>query len=76
MCVAVSGKVIEIAKDEAIVDIQGRKRSVSVLLLPDVRVGNLVLISNGMIVERLSEEEAAERGALLAAMLEAIDETA
>lgn len=76
MCVAIPGKVIEVTEEGAIVEIQGRRRSVSTLLLPDVRVGDLVVISNGMIVEKLSENEAAERDEMFAAMLEVIDETA
>jgi hydrogenase assembly chaperone HypC/HupF len=76
MCVAIPGKVVAIGLDGADVEVRGRKRRVSTLLLTDVHVGDYVLISNGMIVERLSADEALERDAVFAAMLEAIDDTA
>jgi hydrogenase expression/formation protein HypC len=76
MCVAIPGKVLSVDDDGALVEMRGRRRRASTVLLPDVRPGELVLISNGMIVERLSEAEAAERDEIFAAMLEAIDETA
>lgn len=76
MCVAIVGKVVAIGPDGADVDVRGRTRRVSALLVTGLRVGEFVLISNGMIVERLSEEEAAVQDELIAAMLEAVDETA
>ncbi|HVP06154.1 MAG TPA: HypC/HybG/HupF family hydrogenase formation chaperone [Dehalococcoidia bacterium] len=75
MCVAIPGRVISVDGDGALVEIRARRRRVLTVLLPDVRPGEMVLISNGMIVERLSEDEASERDAIFGAMLEAIDET-
>ena len=76
MCVAIPGKVLSVDDAGALVEMRGRRRRASTVLLPDVRPGERVLIANGMIVERLSEAEAAERDEIFAAMLEAIDETA
>lgn len=76
MCVAIPGRVLSVDEDGALVEVRGRRRRASTVLLPDVRPGEPVLIANGMIVERLSEDESAERDAIFGAMLEAIDETA
>jgi hydrogenase expression/formation protein HypC len=75
MCVAIPGRVISVDDDGALVEVRGRRRRALTVLLPDVRAGEYVLISNGMIVERLSEDEASEREGIFGAMLEAIDET-
>lgn len=76
MCIAIPARVVSVDADGAEVEMRGRRRRVSTILQPDLRPGESVLISNGMIVERLSEDEAAERDEIFAAMLEAIDETA
>jgi hydrogenase assembly chaperone HypC/HupF len=76
VCIAIPARVVSVDADGAEVEMRGRRRRVSTILQPDLRPGESVLISNGMIVERLSEDEAAERDEIFAAMLEAIDETA
>jgi hydrogenase assembly chaperone HypC/HupF len=67
--------VIEVGPEGALVDVRGRTRSVATLLEPDVAPGDYVLLSGGMIVERLSEEEARERLGLFDSLLEVLDET-
>lgn len=58
MCVAVPGRVVQLGDGRAVVDVGGAKREVSTVLLPDVKQGEYVLVSLGMAVERLTEEEA------------------
>jgi hydrogenase assembly chaperone HypC/HupF len=67
--------VIEVGPEGALVDVRGRTRTVATLLEPDVAPGDYVLLSGGMIVERLSEEEARERLSLFDSLLEVLDET-
>jgi hydrogenase maturation factor len=43
------------------------------LLVPDVSVGEFVLVSAGMIVDRLSADEARERMGLFDQLLEVLD---
>lgn len=75
MCVGVPGEVIELTEEGAVVEVRGRRRTAATLLVPDVRPGDFVLLSGGLIVERLSEEEARERLALFDNLLEVLDET-
>ncbi len=59
MCVALPGRVVQMSEQTAIVEVGGRTREVSLLALPDLHVGEYVLVSLGMAVERLTREEAA-----------------
>jgi hydrogenase expression/formation protein HypC len=58
MCLAVPGKIIEIQDMLATVDISGVTRKVSIMLLPEARVGEFVLIHAGFAVQTIDEEEA------------------
>lgn len=73
MCVAVPGQVIAVDEDGAEVVVSGRARRVSSLLVPDLRPGEYVLISAGMITDRLTEDEARDRIGLFDQLLEVLD---
>ncbi len=60
MCLAVPGKVVERTGDEAIVDFQGNRVSISSLLTPDIRPGDWVLVHAGFAISRLEEQDARE----------------
>ena len=60
MCLAVPGKIIEIEGKTAIVDFGGVKREVRLDLLPNVSVGDYVIVHTGFAIERLDEERALE----------------
>lgn len=60
MCLAVPGKIIEIEGKTAIVDFGGVKREVRLDLLPDVAVGDYVIVHTGFAIERLDEKRALE----------------
>jgi len=75
MCMAMPGRVIEVGAEGALVEVSGRTRRAATLLVPDVRPGDYVLLSGGMIVERLREEEARARLDLFESLLEVLDET-
>ncbi len=74
MCLAIPGRVAEVGPEWAEVAYGERRRRASTLLMPDIRVGEYVLVSGGMIVDRLSEEEAQERLALFDELAEVLDE--
>lgn len=57
MCLAVPGKVIEIEDMLATVDISGVTRKVSLMLLPETKVGEFVLIHAGFAIQAIDEEE-------------------
>lgn len=70
MCIALPARVTGIDGAMATVDRgNGRQMRATTLLLPDVRVGDWVLVATGTIVERLSAEDAWQlRDALTEAM--------
>ncbi len=65
MCLAIPGKVIRKAGDEAEVDLQGNRLQVSTVLVPDVAVNDFVLVHAGFAIQTLSEQEARETFDLL-----------
>jgi hydrogenase expression/formation protein HypC len=72
MCLGIPGKVIEIEKSVAKVDVGGVSREISLDLCPDVSVGEYVLIHTGFAIQKVDEEEAKETLDLLRQMAEAI----
>ena len=72
MCLGIPGKVVEIEKNVARVDIGGVLRDISLDLCPDVSVGEYVLIHTGFAIQKVDEEEARETLDLLTKMAEAI----
>ncbi len=73
MCLAVPARVIEQRENEAIADLHGSRARVSTLLVPDVAVGDWVLIHAGFAIQRI-EAEAAERTWSVLADLKAMTE--
>jgi hydrogenase expression/formation protein HypC len=72
MCLGIPGRVIEIDKNVAKVDLGGVSRDISLDLCPDVSVGEYVLIHTGFAIQKVDEEEAKETLDLLRKMAEAI----
>ncbi len=72
MCLGIPGKVIEIQKNVAKVDVGGVSRDISLDLCPDVSVGEYVLIHTGFAIQKVDEEEAKETLDLLRQMAEGI----
>ncbi len=72
MCLGIPGKVIEIEKNVAKVDVGGVSRDISLDLCPDVSVGEYVLIHTGFAIQKVDEEEAKQTLDLLRQMAEAI----
>lgn len=66
MCIASPGLVIAVDTEGATVDLDGRTRRASTLLLPDVVAGDQVLVAAGTLIRRLEPAEAADLIALLA----------
>ncbi len=72
MCLGIPGRIVEIQKNVAKVDVGGLSRDISIDLCPDVSVGEYVLIHTGFAIQRLDEKEAEETLELLRKMAEAI----
>ncbi len=60
MCLGVPGRVVTVDGDFADVDFGGVRRKVSLLLYPEVRERDYVLVHVGFVIQRLEEREALE----------------
>lgn len=68
MCLAVPAKVLEIENAVGKVEISGVSREVSMMLLPEAKAGDYVLVHAGFAMQIVDEKDAAETNALLAEM--------
>jgi hydrogenase expression/formation protein HypC len=68
MCLAVPVKVISVQGSEAEVEIGGVQRRVSIILTPEAKVGDYVLLHTGYAINVINEEEAQETLKILEAM--------
>lgn len=67
MCLAIPARVVEIQdNDQAIVDLGGVRKDVSLALVEGVAVGDYVIIHVGYALTRLDPEEAEKTLALMA----------
>jgi hydrogenase expression/formation protein HypC len=60
MCLAVPGKVVECAGEQALVDFQGNRLKVSLVLTPETREGDWVLVHAGFAISQIEEKDALE----------------
>ena len=68
MCLAVPAKVVEIKDQLASVEVLGGRRAASMMLLPEARVGDYVLVHAGFAMQIVDMEEAERIEALRAEM--------
>ena len=64
MCLAEPREVIEVGGQTARIRSGARERVVSTLLVPDLQVGDYVIVAGDVVVERLDPLEAETRRAL------------
>lgn len=60
MCLAVPIKIVEINGTEAVAEQEGVRRQVRVDFIPDLALGEYVLVHAGIAIERVNEAEAEE----------------
>jgi len=60
MCLMAPGRITEIHGSEATVEVAGRRRVVSLLVEPDVQIGEWVIVAGSLIVRRLDAAAAGE----------------
>lgn len=59
MCLAIPAKLVELlANDQAIVDLGGIRKEISIALVPDAVVGDYVIVHVGHAIGRIDPEEA------------------
>jgi len=74
MCLAVPVQVISIDGNEAEVEIGGVKRRISIMLTPEAKVGDYVLLHTGYAINVIDETEAQETLKILGEMVRLGDE--
>ena len=60
MCLDFPGRVVERNGDVVVVECDGRRRRASMLMFPDLSVGDRVFVAFGTVIERLDDETADE----------------
>ena len=73
MCLAIPAQIKSIEGFEAEVEVGGVSRKASIMLTPEARVGDYVLLHTGYAINVIDEEEAAETLKLLEEMVTATD---
>ena len=68
MCLAVPAKVVEIKDQLAAVELNGVRRAASLMLLPEAKLGDYVLVHAGFAMQIVDNEEAERIEALRAEM--------
>ena len=66
MCLAIPARIVELEGDNAIVDAMGNRWRAKTTLLPEAKLGNLVLIHAGFAISLVDEEEAKKTWQLIA----------
>lgn len=76
MCIAAPAKVVEIDRENnsLFADFGGVRQEAKFTLLPDVEIGDYVLIHAGYAIEKLSEEAAKESLEAWEELLEVLEE--
>jgi len=73
MCLAIPARITRIENEMATIDVDGVQRQASLLLLPDVQVGDFVIVHAGFAIQKLDEEAAQETLRLLREMADNYD---
>jgi len=76
MCLGIPGRIVSITENQlAEVDFSGVRREVSLMLCPELEVGDYCLVHVGFAMQRLDPAEAQETLELLDQFLEASGES-
>lgn len=65
MCLAVPGKVIRLQGERGVASLHGNEVPISTVLVPDVTVGDWVLVHAGFAIQQIDEDDAAETWKIL-----------
>ena len=74
MCLAIPAKVVTMDGSMAKVDMMGNERVVSILLVPEVQIGEYVLVHAGFAISIIDDESAKETEELLLEVANAYEE--
>jgi hydrogenase expression/formation protein HypC len=68
MCLAVPARIVELEDDRAVVDAMGNRWKAKTTLLPEAKLGDIVLVHAGFAISQVDEEEAKKTWELFAEM--------
>lgn len=74
MCLAVPARIVELEGDKAVVDAMGNRWDAKTTLIPDVKIGDIVLIHAGFAIAVVDEEEAEKTWEIFAQLREVNDQ--
>lgn len=75
MCLAIPSKIININGFNAVVDVMGARREVSLMLLPEeAKEGDYVLVHAGFAIQKIDEEAAKDSLNLLKEISEKLEQ--
>lgn len=60
MCLGVVGRIDEIDGDMATAEIMGVRREISIVLVPEIKVNDYVMIHAGFAINQMDEKDARE----------------
>jgi len=60
MCLAIPSKIVKIEDNMGVIDVEGVKKDVSLLLIEDPRIGDYVIVHAGFAIQKINEAEANE----------------
>ena len=66
MCLAIPARIVELEQDVAVVDAMGNRYKAKTTLLPEAKLGDLVLVHAGFAISLVDEEEARKTWQLIA----------
>ena len=66
MCLAIPARIVELKGENAVVDAMGNRYRAKTTLLPEAKLGNLVLVHAGFAISLIDEEEAKKTWELIA----------
>ena len=58
MCLAIPGKILEISGNSALIDFDGIKQNVIIVLIQNPEIGKYVIVHAGYAIEQINEKEA------------------
>jgi len=74
MCLAIPSKIVNIENNMATLDVDGVRRSASLLLLEEARVGDYVIVHAGFAIQKIDEAAARETLNLLRESLALVEQ--
>ncbi len=74
MCLAIPGKIVEINGDKAVVDYGGVRKKASLMVMPNAKIGDIILVHAGFAIANVKLDEAKEKIEAISYLSEAVRE--